>query len=70
MSSEDIEDGKAKQRAAEKKATFEEHLRREYQDYTSEAEHQDGWTYWDNFDTPEEFLKDFAIYLHALYGDD
>lgn len=58
------------ERAARKKTIFEEHLRREYADYCEESEHGDGYSYWDNFDTPEEFMRDFGTYLVALYGDD
>lgn len=35
------------------------------QEYMDEAEHQDGYGYWDNFSTPEEAFQDFLLYLNT-----
>ena len=32
-------------------------------DYSDEAEHQDGYQYWNNFETLREFLEDLNLYL-------
>jgi len=32
------------------------------QEYVDEAEHQDGYGYWDQFNTLEEVIEDFDLY--------
>lgn len=36
------------------------------QDYINEAEHQEGFAYWDYFQTPQEAYEDFALYYEEV----
>ena len=36
-----------------------------WQEYVSEAEHQDGYSYWSNFDSIAEIIDDFNIYVQS-----
>lgn len=38
-------------------------------EYIEEAEHQDGYDYWDNFSNPWEAYKDFLLYKENVSED-
>jgi hypothetical protein len=37
----------------------------QFAEYIDESEHQDGYSYWLNFNTPQEWLEDFQAYWEA-----
>jgi hypothetical protein len=37
-------------------------LKQRWEEYVTEAEHQDGLRYWDQFETPQDAADDFRLY--------
>lgn len=57
-------------KAAEAEHAFRKRISEYVEEYINEAEHQDGYGYWQKFDSIPELVQDFAVYLRALQGTD
>jgi len=51
------------------KKRFQAEIRKQLAAYVKEAEHMEGRDYWKNyFETPDQIVEDFGIYLTNLKG--
>lgn len=61
--SEDVEDLKSRKSKCQKTRAIKMELLAAFEEYVKEAEHQDGFGYWDNFETLGEAMTDLGIYI-------
>lgn len=60
---EQAEHEEACRRAAEARSKLRTRILQDLDTYANEAEHQDGYAYWDQFKDTQTALDDFALYL-------
>jgi hypothetical protein len=59
----EVNEAQFKHMVATFKASIEQELKRLWKEYVDEAEHQDGFGYWQKFKNRDEAVQDFGLYI-------